>query len=153
MKMARENIRYTAGGLPQVILGNITVGRCPECGYEEVVLPHIEDLHTALATALAQKPARLAGPEIRFLRTYLGWSAADFAQYMGTTRETVSRWESEKKPIGAQADRLLRLLIVHLAPVEDYSTESLVGISNSAEATEVRVNLRDSGHWTVPAMA
>ena len=153
MKTAKKNIRYTAGGLPQVVLGNISVSSCPECGYEEVALPHIEDLHKALATVMAQKQARLTGSEIRFLRTYLGWSSVDFAERMGTTRETVSRWESGKKQIGTQADRLLRLLVVYLAPVKDYSSDTLASIGNSAESREVRVNFRDSGHWAVPAMA
>jgi transcriptional regulator with XRE-family HTH domain len=50
-----------------------------------------------------------------------GLSAADFAQYMGTARETVSRWETGKQPMGQSADRLLRLLVVTKAPEQDYA--------------------------------
>lgn len=137
----RENRRYEAGGLPQVVLVGVEVRRCRECGAEEVVIPRIEALHRAIARALIGKEARLAAPEIRFLRTYLGWSTADFGSRMGTARETVSRWESGAVPIGGQADRLLRLLVATTAPVKDYSAENLTHIKERRKPTPARLRL------------
>jgi DNA-binding transcriptional regulator YiaG len=58
----------------------------------------MEQLHTTLAQAVATKKERLTPKEIRFLRTYLGYSSADFARKLGISLPTVSRWEREGKP-------------------------------------------------------
>jgi len=146
MGVRRENRRYDAGGLPQVVLQDVETRRCPRCGAEEVVIPRIEGLHRVIAGALIHKPARLAGSEIRFLRKYLGLAGADLARRMGTTRETVSRWEGGATPIGPQADRLLRVLVTTTDPVEDYSVEEfLIGIRRSAAPEPARLTLKAHG--------
>jgi len=149
MKTNRENVRYAACGLPHVTLRNVEVSRCPQCGEEEIAIPRIEALHKAIARALIAKPFRLDAAEIRYLRKYLGWSGADFADHMGTTRETVSRWESGTAQIGPQADRLLRLMVVKEAPVSDYSLKTLKAISAEKPAHSLRLGLkveRDGWH-------
>jgi putative zinc finger/helix-turn-helix YgiT family protein len=149
---SRQNRRYEAGGLPQVVLVGVEVRRCPQCGGEEVVIPRIEELHRVIARALIGKEARLAAPEIRFLRKYLGWSTADFAGRMGTARETVSRWESGATPIGAQADRLLRLLVATTAPVRDYSPEELTHIKEQRKPVPAGLRLTPlRAGWRVKA--
>lgn len=120
MKGRRENYRYDASGLPYITLENVEVRRCPRCGETEVAIPAIEELHRAIAGALIRKRARLAPPEIKYLRKYLGWSGVDFARHMGTTAETVSRWEHGTAAMGASAERLLRLMVGTQAPVGSY---------------------------------
>lgn len=150
--MSRENRRYAAGGLPQVVLVGVEVRRCPECGAEEIAIPRIEELHRVIAQAFIRKPTRLAGSEIRFLRKYLGWSGTDFASRMGTARETVSRWERGALPIGTQADRLLRLLVATSVPVKDYSPEDLTHIKEQRTPTPARLSLTaDREGWHVKA--
>jgi len=130
-------------------LRNVEVSRCPQCGEEEIAIPRIEALHKAIAQALITKPFRLDAAEIRYLRKYLGWSGADFADHMGTTRETVSRWENGTVQIGPQADRLLRLMVVKEAPVSDYSLETLKAISAEKPSHALRLGLkveRDGWH-------
>ena len=135
-----ENYHYTASGLPHVTLQQVEVSRCPNCGETEVAIPHIEALHRAIATALVVKRARLAPEEIRFLRKYLGWSGVDFAAYMGVAPETVSRWEQGKTPMGGQADRLLRVLVMQLAPGQACSAECLTALLRAiAEETDIQV--------------
>lgn len=58
MKMARENYKYDASGLPGITLVGVEVVRCPNCGEYEVSIPSIEDLHRAIAHPLAYKRAR-----------------------------------------------------------------------------------------------
>ncbi len=129
MKTRRENYRYESSGLSSVTLQGVEVSRCPKCGETEVAIPAIEQLHRAIAGALIRKRARLAPPEIKFLRKSLGWSGADFALRMGTTPETVSRWEHGKMPMGPAAERLLRLMIAKEAPVADYTVDVLAQLA------------------------
>ena len=132
METRQENYRYHASGLPGVVLHGVQVSRCPACGAEEVTIPRIEELHRVIAQALIQKPARLVASEVRYLRKYLGWSGTDFARYMGTARETVSRWESGAGQMGGAADRLLRVLVANQKPVMAYSPDILAGIEDKA---------------------
>lgn len=143
MRTKRENYRYDASGLPGVTLVGVAVSRCPACGEYEVAIPRVEELHRALAFAVIQKPTRLAGAEIRFLRKYLGWSGADFAKHMGTAPETISRWEGDKVPIGPQADRLLRLFVVTREPAVGYPLERLAKLSDTVTRSKpIRMALR-----------
>ena len=66
---------------------------------------------------------------------------------MGVAPETVSRWEKGSLGVGAAADRLLRMMVVNKAPVEDYSLEMLKAIDESAPAT-FRLGVRaDERGW------
>ena len=113
MTSRRENVKYDASGLPGVTLVDVEVNRCGHCGQYEVAIPRIEELHRVMAIALVRKAARLTPAEIRFLRTTLGWSSRELADHMGAAAETVSRWEHGKTPMRPQADRLLRLMVLH----------------------------------------
>lgn len=116
---------YDESGLPGVTLHGISADRCLACGSTRVRIPNIEGLHRALALFLLRKTWRLSGPEVRFLRKYIGLSGADFAKRIGAEPETVSRWENGKQPIGAQAERLLRLLVVTMGQIQEYPVEDL----------------------------
>lgn len=133
-KTTRENFRYTASGLPNVTLVGVSVTRCPKCGAFEVEIPRVEELHRTIARAVVKKPAPLTPEEVRFLRKWMGWSGVDFASHMGITPETVSRWENGNLKMGAAADRLVRLMVVNRAPVEDYSLDMLKAIDERASA-------------------
>ena len=124
MTTTRENYRPKELGL-SVILKDLEVRRCPQCGAEEVVIPKIEQLHKILARTLVRKKGKLTGEQVRFLRKYLGWSQGDFARHAGVARETVSRWENDREPFTGTADRFLRLAVVTWAPVENYQTTDL----------------------------
>jgi DNA-binding transcriptional regulator YiaG len=91
----------------------------------EVAIPNIEGLHRQIAQSVTAKRGRLTGAEVRFLRKWLGLSGVDFAQHMGVSAETVSRWEQSANPIGTTADRLLRWLVVTREPVSEYPLELL----------------------------
>lgn len=145
MTSSRETVKYDASGLPGVTLRNVEVRRCKACGEYEVVIPRIEDLHRVLAVTIIGKTAPLAPEEIRFLRKYLGWSGTDFAKHMGSTAESVSRWENGKLAMSATADRLLRIMVAVKAPVRDYSLDVLKDIRPKRTAKPLRVGLRLTG--------
>lgn len=155
MRTRREVVPFDKPiGLPSVRLSTF-VARCPRCAAYEVMLPNLEGLYQAIARVLVGKPARLAGAEVRFLRKVLGWSGADFAQHMGTSAETVSRWETDAAPIGPQADRLLRLMVLTRDPVADYRKLDLLKTVARAKPAAVRLMARTdgSGAWKVKERA
>lgn len=139
--------RYSRG--IDVVLHGIERRRCPECGEEEVVIPKIEKLHRVIARTIARKPGHLKPGEIRFLRTYLGYSSADFANVLGVTPETVSRWERMSKPqkMAAPAERLLRMLARFGEPSRIYDLEAIL-LSGSEEAADGMLRFtREGGDW------
>jgi putative zinc finger/helix-turn-helix YgiT family protein len=95
-----------------VLLKGIRVFTCAACGEETPEIPNLLQLHRVIAKAVLTKDTLLTGAEIRFLRRYMGLKAKAFAELMGTTDVTVSRWETQANPIDPQTDRLIRLLVV-----------------------------------------
>ena len=143
MTSTRENYKYDACGLPGITLLGVEVRRCKACGEHEVVIPRIQELHRLIATTMIRKLTKLAAEEIKFLRKHLGWSGADFAEHFGVTPETVSRWEQGRIPMGASAERLLRLSVAHLEPASDYSLDILKKVARS-KASALRLGLKVS---------
>jgi len=120
MTTAKEDYAYKA--LPNVVLTGVEVSRCTECGEWEVELPRLDELTRAVVRAVCEKPERLSGPEVRFLRKAIGWTAENLAAHMKVAAETVSRWETDRKRIGQQADLLLRVMALTLQPVDGCQT-------------------------------
>ncbi len=108
-------------GIP-VILDGVTIHACPSCGEKEVEVPGLASLHDALARVVAQKPGRLNGDEIRFLRKHLGWSGKDFARHFDISPQQVSYWENDKRPMGKNAEKLLRMRALLPVGEGDYSS-------------------------------
>ena len=148
MTTGRENVKYDASGLPGVTLVDVEVSRCGHCGQYEVAIPRIEELHRVMAIALVRKSARLTPAEIRFLRTTLGWSSRELADHMGAAAETVSRWEHGKTPMGPQADRLLRLMVLHRRSPESFDLSRLKDVAREAPADLSTRLLGDKTGWT-----
>jgi putative transcriptional regulator len=147
MKTKRENYKYDASGLRGITLIDVEVSRCGECGEEEVTIQNIEGLHRAIALTIVQKREKLAGDEIRFLRKYLGLSGGDFAEHIGVSMETVSRWEHDRTPMGVTADRFLRWLVVTREPVSHYPLEMLKGLARD-KPKRLKVGMKsDEGGW------
>ncbi len=107
-------------GLPGVVV--LDAARkyvCEDCGEENgISIPDEEGLEAAVAVARAGVPIALRGQEIRFLRRALGLTAKQLAEYLPATEESVSRWENDKHPMGAQNEKILRLLVAQLLKVK-----------------------------------
>jgi putative zinc finger/helix-turn-helix YgiT family protein len=127
----------------------VKVTTCRRCGETYTSIPAIEGLHRQIAAAVIRKKGRLAPPEVRFLRKWLGWSGVDFARRTGTKPETVSRWENGRAVMGPQADRLLRVLVAKETPVMEYSVDVLAQVAaDHGPTTPVRVELeRGARGW------
>ncbi|MBC7974245.1 MAG: hypothetical protein H7138_04615 [Myxococcales bacterium] len=127
MTTKRENVPYTA--LPGTVLIGVPVSRCSNCGEYEVAIPAIDELNRVLAGTVIRKRSRLRGGEVRFLRSYLGYSGSDFAKLIGSDPATVSRWESDKQPIGHHTDLLLRAMIALDRKVDEYPIAAFAEIN------------------------
>jgi putative zinc finger/helix-turn-helix YgiT family protein len=150
MSAGRENYRYDASGLP-VTLCNVEVHRCRACGAHEVALRRIEALHRAVALAVVGRRSRLGPAEIRFLRRWLDWTGAGLARYMGVDAATVSRWENGQQPIGAVADRLLRLMATRGEPASSFPLDRLAELGGERPASG-RIDVRRiPGGWSAHA--
>jgi DNA-binding transcriptional regulator YiaG len=71
-------------------------------------------IHRAIARALMNSPARLTGPQLRFIRKHLGLSGGELSRYLHTDKTKISKWETEEDRIGSATDRLIRLLATAL---------------------------------------
>ena len=119
----RESIRYDESGLSNVVLKEVSVRCCPECGHRLVSIPDMAGLHRCIAVTLVNKQERLTRPEITFLRKSLGWSKADCARKLHVRPEQVSRWESETTPVPMQLQNelLLRAMVALGERIDDYA--------------------------------
>jgi DNA-binding transcriptional regulator YiaG len=149
MKRHTENVRYDKElGLSGVTLLGVNVNVCAQCGEREIEIRNMEGLLRALALAIVRHPWRPTGEEIRYLRKYLGHSGVDFARRMGVDPSTVSRWEAGTVDMGAQAQRALRLMVVHGRPAEEYPLEELEKVSQEHRAHRYSAKLSRGGEWS-----
>jgi putative zinc finger/helix-turn-helix YgiT family protein len=112
--VARGIYRFRESGLGNVFLVNIDMIRCSQCGNEDPVIPHLNELMSVLALAVIRKPCPLNGNEVRFLRKYLKMTGEQFGQVLGVGKHHVSKWENGADPVGPQSDRLIRAVAVVL---------------------------------------
>jgi DNA-binding transcriptional regulator YiaG len=100
-------------GLPyHVVAKDSPVHVCVECGARYAGFKAPASTLRSLATWVVQRPGRLHGTEIRFIRNSRGWSQEQLGRRLGVAAETISRWENSKKPVGYQSELALRFLVL-----------------------------------------
>jgi putative zinc finger/helix-turn-helix YgiT family protein len=85
--------------------------RCAHCGQETIDGSELETFELEVAAELARH-GELQGDAFRFMRHTLEMKAADFAELLGVTAETVSRWENGKQAIERRAAALLSSMVL-----------------------------------------
>jgi DNA-binding transcriptional regulator YiaG len=101
--------RYKESGLDNVVLRRgYTIRQTP---YGETVAIHdVDGVHRKIAAKLVKQP-HLTGAELRFLRLEMDKTQAELAETLGTTEQTLSLWERDrKKPIPDTAAKLLQVI-------------------------------------------
>lgn len=81
---------------------------CKELYYDGPILERFE-LQAALELL---KMGEKRGSAVRFIRKSLGFLAKDLAELLGTTAETVSRWENGKQQVDYKTRALLASMVV-----------------------------------------
>lgn len=143
-----SDITHTTELLPynNVALVEGTLHRCLGCGATYHELSRVEELSQIVARTIARQEERLRPEQIRFLRTYLGYSSKDFAAFLAVTPETVSRWETVSGPMVMQlsTEKLIRLMALTEQPIASYGLDH-VG-AHDGEAPKPLLRER-AGHW------
>lgn len=100
-------------GIPGVTLINAAEETvCAACGTRySIAIPDLAGLIRAVAVARIKNPLKLSGAEIRFLRSAAELSGTELATLLEVRKETVSRWENAREPIGPTSEKLLRVAI------------------------------------------
>lgn len=125
LKAIRVTMKYDACGLDNVTLKGVEVHKCHECGEEYYSFGDMEKLHEAIAHILILKKGALTAKELRFLRTYLGYSGTMFARLTGYQKETVSRIENQKQLPTKTFDVLVRALVAAKLPDRQYDLHDM----------------------------
>lgn len=130
MEGRHENYQYTECGLDNVVLVGVLVYHC-KCGEIAVQIPAVSTLHRLIALELIKKPTLLSGDEVRYLRKFVGYGGSEFADMLGTTKVTMSRWETGATRITKNNDRVLR--IAFFMAIVEKEVEVAAGPSDSQE--------------------
>jgi DNA-binding transcriptional regulator YiaG len=108
------NYEFKESGLNNVVLCGIEIIKCDHCGNEDPILPALDHLLQVIALALVNKPYRLAGEEVRFLRKYLKLTGDKLSRLLHVDKTTLSKWENNDDPVGTQSDLAIRMITMSL---------------------------------------
>jgi DNA-binding transcriptional regulator YiaG len=117
------------------IVCDAAIERIDEAGEPSIELPKLQELIASAAILRCLLPARLQGSEMKAMRKAMRMTLADLARKLDarTAPETVSRWEAEAQPMGAYAEKLLRLLVCETlkgsAPGIEYNASMIVNMT------------------------
>lgn len=152
LQRGTESHRLPLVGEWGVTLEDVEISYCPSCGKRGVAIDGLAPLMRGIAAAVVAKAARLAAPEVTFLRKHLGYTGARLARALGVTGGTVSRWESGREPIGPSADRLLRALVVlHDGAGHRFDPSRFEAIEDGAAALRLTLRRDSHGNWAAAA--
>jgi DNA-binding transcriptional regulator YiaG len=141
--IVRGRYQFKEVGLKNVVLQDVELGRCPKCGNEDAILPRVNRIVRVIALALINKPYRLSGEEVRFLRSFLGMNADKFSRLIHVDKATLSKWENSEDPVGPQSDLLIRMLALALGDgLQEKTSAAVEGfpkISNRRKPVKIEV--------------
>lgn len=111
-KVVKGDYQFKESGLRDVVLLDIDLIKCGKCGNVDPVLSGVDDIMSLLAVAVLQKPYRLEGAELRFLRKHVGLNQQEFSKLVRADKTTLSKWENDEDPIGIRSDLLARTVVI-----------------------------------------
>jgi len=112
MQLLYKDYQFKESGLDNVILKNIEVLVCKQCGSIVPRIPRLNDLMRTIVVAMIAKPSGLEGTEVRFLRKFMDETIEQFARKLGVNRSHLSRIENGSLAVSKQTDRLARTLVL-----------------------------------------
>lgn len=143
---------YTECGLDNVWLANgYTVHNTPYG--KGVSVNDTDSLMKELAKWLTQKPGRLTGKELRFLRTLMCLSQASLGTMMGATEQSVSLWERTGK-VPKTSDAVVRMLVLEKLDGGSKVSEVIDRINTVERLVNQQIVARARQHrWTTKPQA
>lgn len=151
--MTRLDYRYEECGLDNVILVDLETCEDDD-GALVVTIQHVNVLHRAIMKAIATKQSAISGRELKFIRTELGLTQAEFAARINKDAQTVARWEKGKHAVDPTADTVIRVLALEhigegseLPSIKDLASWA---VASSAEPP-IRIDATDQETWPLAA--
>jgi len=147
--------RFKESGLDNIVLHGVKLYRCAKCGETYYDFGDINQLNRLIADTLLRKKGLLAGSEIRFLRTYIGYSSEMFARIIGLSDKTsLSRIENDRAKVSAQVNMAVRYAVAGKMADRDYNLHDLIeAIENedliSFKQAEFKASAK--GNWQLQA--
>lgn len=145
--MAKE-YRYRASGLDNVIL--VGMRECTDDHGEPcVTIPHINQLHTAIAASIVTRNGGMSGQELRFLRSLMGMTQAELAKVVNRDAQTIGRWERGEFENDPNAEAIIRLVAAQRlqlnlnAPIEDVTGWCI----QRADAAAIKIDASDPDRY------
>jgi len=113
---AAAPLHYKACGLDDIYLTNGFQRHQTAYG-EGYSIDHVDALHQAIALHLVTRRKTLKPKEIRFLRKQLELTQDELGMKLGTTGQTVARYEKGESEIPGPVDKMMRVIyVLHQAP-------------------------------------
>ena len=111
LKRSDEDYVFTGFGFPVVLRG------APMVEFRGELVPDIDFvwLQSAVLDAMALKPGRLTGAEIKFIRTELGMTQSHFGTQFGVSHARVSQWEKSGHVATAMSPACEEVIRLHIA--------------------------------------
>lgn len=126
MKSELITHRFKESGLDYVILHGVKQHRCLQCGEVLFDFGDVNQLNNLIADTLLRKRDLLTGQEIRFLRTYIGYSSEMFARIIGLDKTSLSRIENNRAKISNQVNMAVRFIVGGKMVDRDYNLHDLI---------------------------
>jgi len=126
MKAELTTHRFKESGLDNVILHGVKRYHCANCGETVFDYGNINQLNLTLADTLLRKKDLLTGNEIRFLRTYAGYSSEMFSRIIGLDKTSFSRIENGRSKISNQVNMTVRLAVAGKMADRNYDLHDLM---------------------------
>jgi putative zinc finger/helix-turn-helix YgiT family protein len=147
--------RFKESGLDNVILHGVKQYRCSHCGEVLYDYGNINQLNQVIADTLLRKKAALTGKEIRFLRTYIGYSGELFARIIGLKDKTsLSRIENGRSKVSDQVNMAVRFAVAGKMADRDYDLHDLIeSIENERLLSfkDAEFKASPKGNWQLQA--
>lgn len=126
-----------------VLIDSVKEEYCSSTGDKiNTLIPDLQGLLRTIAAQRAIMPRRLNGSEIKFLRNAISFKAKQMAAKLEMSVEHYSRVENDAKPLGSNAEKLLRAFIItQLFQDKDVASRVL------ARVTEL-LDLKIEGAWS-----
>ena len=141
----RRDYKYTASGLPNVIIRNMEIV-VDDHGHEAYAIPNILGVHKVIAHAIITKRHGLTPAELKFLRGEMELTQAELGRIVKVDHQTVGRWERGETPIDQNAEFVIRLVAAEMLNIDPKlnSKEIAERCVPSAVMEQIEINGADS---------
>ncbi|MBX8811180.1 helix-turn-helix transcriptional regulator [Ochrobactrum sp. MR34] len=125
---------YIECGLDNVYINGLQFQR-DDAGDEIITIPAINELHSLIATGIVTHEHGISGQELRYLRSEMGLTQSELAQFVHQDKQTIGRWERGEFAIDSKAEALIRRIAIEKLKlkvdlgIEELSKKSVPSLS------------------------